>query len=71
MQLPDLTVDVILARISSISRRLNIQTILAKQTLHILMPRCQQAACVEPAYHHLCMGYTSLRSGGRHLSTVQ
>jgi hypothetical protein len=29
MQLPDLTVDVILARISSISRRLNIHTILA------------------------------------------
>jgi hypothetical protein len=29
MQLPDLTVDLILARISSISRRLNIHTILA------------------------------------------
>jgi hypothetical protein len=39
MQLPDLTVDVILARTSSLSCRLDVYTILAQQTLHILMPR--------------------------------
>jgi hypothetical protein len=33
MQLPDLTVDVILARTSSLSCRLNVYTILAQQTL--------------------------------------
>jgi hypothetical protein len=41
MQLPDLTVDVILARTSSLSCRLNVYTILAQQTLHTLMPRRQ------------------------------
>jgi hypothetical protein len=48
MQLPDLTVDVILARTSSLSCRLNVYTILARQTLHILMPltvACE-AGCV-------------------------
>jgi hypothetical protein len=51
MQLPDLATDMTLACVSTICNCLNIRTIFAQQTLHILMPWCDSNTTTTTVFH--------------------